>query len=117
MLSGDIGVAEPLGFVEGPGEHALETRPGVDLDPSVDLGEPVEHAIDLRPERCRLSPELLQKGIDDALGLGEQGPQQMGGLDLLMVEAARQLLSRRQSLLRLHGQSVDIHSGTSSSRS
>ena len=83
VLGGEIVVAEVLagavGRLEGP--RRCRARAGL-LGAAVDLGLAGEGLVDPVDERCGGDAHAFQDGQDDALGLAEQGGEQVLGLDL-----------------------------------
>jgi len=78
-------------------------RESWDWAPPETLGIPLE--------RLDRDAELLQHGHRAALGLPEQGSQQVGGLDLAVSARPGQGLSLGQGLLALDRELVESHGG------
>ena len=73
------------------------------------LGQGVQQAFDTPPENGGPRAQPGEEGEGDGIGLSEQGAEQMGRLDELMMAPVRGILGRHQSLLCLLGESGCVH--------
>ena len=68
-----------------------------------------EQLLDLALQRVDAQAELLEHGDRAALGLSQQGAQQVRGLDLGVTSCAREVLGLGERFLALDGELVETH--------
>ena len=111
MLGRDVLVREGLRLntrqLQEPPGRGGDARLGRAL--SEHLRQPVQGLVHAQAELARVGPHLMQQGIDDALGVGEQREQHVLGLDALVVARHGLAVGFLQRGLRLHRQSIQIH--------
>jgi hypothetical protein len=117
VLDRDVLVLEPAGFPLGGVEQAGQPLgdhhlPGRDPGPG-HSGPSAQLALDRAPQQVGVGPGRRQQPRHQALGLVEQGQQQVLAVDLGVAEAQRLGLGVVQGLLRLLGQTVEVHSRSS----
>ncbi len=81
------------------------------LRAALNLRQAVDEILDLRAERAGIDAHLAQHGGHDAVGLRDQGQQQVFGQHLGVAGAFGELLRAEHGLLRLLGVAVqvDVH--------
>ena len=109
VLRRDVLVLHPLRLVEGAVEHLRELRADLRLLlRALDAGLLRERRLGLRAQRVHVGDELARQL------LVEEREQQMLGIELRIPVPARELLRRRDGLLRLDRELVEIHQAASS---
>ena len=73
------------------------------------LGAAREFFIEITAEGVGVDAEFLQERLDEALGLIDEGEQQMFAVDLLMGMVRRDGLRALQRFLSLDGESIELH--------
>jgi hypothetical protein len=71
MLDTEIGVSEPGPMTVGFTENLGQGWAGSDLGVAVDLALAVERALECPSQLEGIDAETVEKGVDDAFGLGE----------------------------------------------
>ena len=72
MLGGDVFILEPVGFLLGLVEDIVERPARAGLGAG-GFGQAIQFSETILREAIRVGPELLQQGIEDAIGFGQQG--------------------------------------------
>ena len=104
VLRRDVLVLQLLRLVEGAVEHLRELRADLRLLlRALDARLLGERRLGLRAQRVRVGHELARQL------LVEQREQQMLGIELGVAVAARELLRRRDGLLGLDRELVEVH--------
>jgi len=86
VLGGDVLVAEGAGLLAGPLDEAAQLGRGHRLLlGAVDLGDPVQGLGGPGLEHARVGAGPAHDRVHDPLGVGEQGHEQVLGLDALVV--------------------------------
>ncbi len=94
MLGADELVLHRLGLGLRGVEHDAQPRRQAGLGAAVRLGLPPELLAQGPSQRGRIGVELLQDGRHDAVGLLDERHEQMLGLDLRVIQLARELRRR-----------------------
>ena len=110
MLGADVLVVEPFGFPLGAAQGGRQSAPdaggaGVAVHARA-LGE---RPVDACAQLGDVGAEPLDQRRDDAVGLLQQGGEQVFGLDRGVVAAVGDRVGGLQRLLRLRGESVVAH--------
>ena len=111
MLGADVIVLELAGLGLRGIQRLLQVRAEkqVAAAGALDFVAAGQFAFQVRLELRGRHADLLQQLRDEALGLADQGQQQMLAIHLLMRMSLRDALRFLQRLLRLDGQPVQLH--------
>jgi hypothetical protein len=110
VLGGDVLVAEGRGLLAGPLQQPAQLGRGHGLLlGTVDLGDPLQGLGGPDLEHARVGPGPAHDRVHDPVGVGQQGDQEVLGLDPLVVAGARLALGGGQRLGGPVGEAVDVH--------
>ena len=109
MLDGDVVVLELDATFVGLLEHPGQVGRHLGVGSPVHLGEFAEQILGDAAHGGRLHVHRLQQRKHDAVGLGNEGAQKVGGVDSRVVASLRLIASSHQRLLALVRQLVEIH--------
>ncbi len=107
MLGRDVLVLQALRFVEGALKHVVRRLAEVLLGDAGNLGQPLDLLFDLASECGGRSSQLFEQRRDHSISLGDERPQQMQRLDLLLPGASAHFLRRLEGFLGLYGKFVE----------
>ena len=113
VLGGDELVAQGARLLPGGVEHAQELagRRGGGHGGAADAGQPAHGGLGLGPDVGGVGAGRLEQGDGDAVGLLEEGDQQVQGLECGLAAVDGQPLGGRHGLLRTGGELALRHRG------
>jgi len=106
VLGGDVVVLHLAGLLQGLIQGFIDGGGKVDLGFAAHLRQPGQQVFRPLEELWEIDFQFLQEGHDEPL-LGQEGPEQVGRLQLVVVQLPGQFLGPLQGLLGLIGQFVN----------
>ncbi len=113
MLSGDVFVAQAVGFLVGEVDDPLDARGDKHLIRAVPVDRRfragAQDFVQTRTHRAHVHRQSFENLRDHAVGLFQQGEQDVLGIDLIVTVALQNFVGSCGGVLRAFGKSLKTH--------